>query len=140
MLAEKERSTEQDEALSPLALNLRRLRTDRGWSQGEFADKIGAHITHVSRVETGKYNPGLEFVINAARAFGITVDDLVSERNDGFQEVKLENKELTERVRMLEALDERDREALLTVMDAVLTKQRMKRFLEGEVASARVGT
>jgi len=124
----------QEEELSPLALNLRRLRTERGWSQGELAEKIGAHLTHVSRVETGKYTPGLDFVINAARAFGLTVDDLVSEHPEGFQEVRLEDKELGERLRLLEALDERDREALLTVMDAVLTKQRMKRVLEGEVA------
>jgi transcriptional regulator with XRE-family HTH domain len=139
MLAEKEHPAEQEDLLSPLALNLRKLRTARGWSQGELADRIGAHITHISRVETGKYNPGLEFVINAARAFGITVDELVSETTDGFREVKLENKELSERLRLLDTLDERDRDALLTVMDAVLAKQRMRRFLEGEAAGARIG-
>jgi transcriptional regulator with XRE-family HTH domain len=126
----KKRTTDPGEALSPLAQNLRHLRTERGWSQAELAEQIGAHLTHVSRVETGKYTPGLEFVVKAARAFGITVDELVADHPEGLEEIRLEDKELTERLRLLEDLDERDREALFTVMDAVLTKQRMKRVLE----------
>jgi len=126
----KKRTTDPGEALSPLAQNLRHLRTERGWSQAELAEQIGAHLTHVSRVETGKYTPGLEFVVKAARAFGITVDELMAEHPEGLEEIHLEDKELTERLRLLEDLDERDREALFTVMDAVLTKQRMKKVLE----------
>jgi transcriptional regulator with XRE-family HTH domain len=126
----KKPTTEPREALSPLAQNLRHLRTERGWSQAELAEQIGVHLTHVSRVETGKYTPGLEFVVKAARAFGITVDELVADHPEGLEEIRLEDKELTERLRLLEDLDERDREALFTVMDAVLTKQRMKRVLE----------
>ncbi len=133
MARPKKTAPEPDEALSPLAQNVRRLRTERGWSQGELAEKIGAHLTHVSRVETGKYTPGLEFVVQAARAFGVTVDDLVSEHPDGFEDVHLEDKDLAERLRLLEDLDPRDREALFTVMDAVLTKQRMKQVLEAAV-------
>jgi transcriptional regulator with XRE-family HTH domain len=136
MATPKKRAAEPDEALSPLAQNLRRLRTERGWSQAELAKQIGAHLTHVSRVETGKYTPGLEFVVKAARAFGVTVDDLVAEHPDGLEEVRLEDRELTERIRLLEDLDERDREALFTVMDAVLTKQRMKKVLESAASEA----
>lgn len=130
MATPKKRTTDPGEALSPLAQNLRRLRTERGWSQAELAEQVGVHLTHVSRVETGKYTPGLEFVVKAARAFGITVDELVAEHPESLEEVRLEDKELTERLRLLEDLDERDREALFTVMDAVLTKQRMKKVLE----------
>ncbi len=130
---------QQKQQPSPLALNLRQLRTDKGWSQAELAKRIGAHLTHVSRVETGKYIPSLDFVIAAARAFGVAVDVLVAEQPDGLQEVRLEDKELSERLRLLEELDERDREALMTVMDAVLTKQRMKRVLEGEATVEQAG-
>ena len=69
-------------------------------------------------------------MVKAARAFGITVDELVAEHPEGLEEIRLEDKELTERLRLLEDLDTRDREALFTVMDAVLTKQRMKKVLE----------
>jgi transcriptional regulator with XRE-family HTH domain len=139
MATPKKRTTDPGEALSPLAQNLRRLRTERGWSQGELAERIGVHLTHVSRVETGKYTPGLDFVVKAAGAFGVTVDDLVTEHPEGLEEVRLEDRELTERIRLLEDLDERDREALFTVMDAVLTKQRMKKVLESAAAHEAAG-
>jgi len=132
----KKRTSTPKEQRSPLARNLRALRSERGWSQAELAERIGVHLTHVSRVETGKYTPGLEFVVEAARAFGITVDQLVSEHPDDLQEVRLEDKELSERLRLLESLDPRDREALFTIMDAVLTKQRMKQVLEATAADA----
>lgn len=130
MVTRAKQPKSQEEGLSPLALNLRRLRTERGWSQGELAEKIGVHLTHVSRVETGKYTPGLDFVINAARAFGLTVDELVSEHPEGFEEVRLEDKEFGERLRLLETLDDRDRKALLTVMDAFLTKKHLQKLAE----------
>jgi hypothetical protein len=63
-------------------------------------------------------------VVKAARALGVTVDELVSEREEGFQEVRLEDKDLTERLRLLESLDEHEKSALLTVIDAVLTKKK----------------
>jgi transcriptional regulator with XRE-family HTH domain len=88
MATPKKRTTDPGEALSPLAQNLRRLRTERGWSQGELAERIGVHLTHVSRVETGKYTPGLDFVVKAAGAFGVTVDDLVTEHPEGLEEVR----------------------------------------------------
>jgi len=132
----KNRASTSKGELSPLARNLRALRSERGWSQAQLADRIGVHLTHVSRVETGKYTPGLEFVVEAARAFGITVDQLISEHPHDLQEVRLEDKELSERLRLLEALDPRDREALFTIMDAVLTKQRMKQVLEATTESA----
>jgi ribosome-binding protein aMBF1 (putative translation factor) len=40
-----------EEAASPLGSNLRELRKARGWSQAELAERIDAHLTHVSRVE-----------------------------------------------------------------------------------------
>ena len=134
--AKKKKAAAPKDELSPLARNLRALRSERGWSQGELAERIGVHLTHVSRVETGKYTPGLEFVVEAARAFGITVDQLVSEHPDDLQEVRLEDKELSERIRLLESLDERDRDALFTIMDAVVTKQRMKQVLEAAADEA----
>jgi transcriptional regulator with XRE-family HTH domain len=125
-----------EEAASPLGSHLRKLRKARGWSQAELAERIDAHLTHVSRVETGKYSPRLDSVVKAARALGVTVDELVSEREEGFQEIRLEDKDLTERLRLLESLDEHEKSALLTVIDAVLTKKKMFDLLQGERGAA----
>jgi len=40
------------------------------------------------------------------------------------------DKSLMERLRLIEELEEEDRDALIRVIDSVLSKQKMKRFLE----------
>jgi len=39
-------------------------------------------------------------------------------------------------VKLIEELDEDDREAVFRVIDSMLTKKKMRRFLESELASA----
>ncbi len=56
---------------------LRALREERGWSQEEFADRAGLHRTYVSAVERGVRNPTLSVLERLAKAFGITMAELV---------------------------------------------------------------
>lgn len=116
--------------LGTLARNMRELRKAKNLSQSELAERIGAHLTHVSRVETGKYIPSLDFVVKAAEVLDVRLDTLLSERPDPSQDVRIEDKELAERLRLMETLDKREREAVITVIDAMLTKQRVRSLLE----------
>lgn len=118
-----------------LGTKIRELRKRQGWSQTELAERLGFHLTYVNRVETGKQAPSLEFIVKAARTFGVSIDLLLADQGEG-QEVRLEDKELAERLRLLETLDEREREALLTVIDSMLTKHRIRTFLNQEQAAA----
>jgi transcriptional regulator with XRE-family HTH domain len=54
-----------------LAANLRRLRTERGWSQEEYADRSGLHRTYISDLERGARNPTILVVARLAAPFGI---------------------------------------------------------------------
>ncbi|WP_221715633.1 helix-turn-helix domain-containing protein [Sphingobium xanthum] len=61
-----------------LGRNLRRLRTERGWSQEEFADRAGIHRTYVSDIERGARNPTITVVEKLATPLGTTVSALLS--------------------------------------------------------------
>ena len=37
-----------------LGANVKRLRKEHGWSQTELAEKVGVHLNHINRIETGK--------------------------------------------------------------------------------------
>jgi transcriptional regulator with XRE-family HTH domain len=54
-----------------LARNLKRLRTEKGWSQEELADQAGLHRTYVSGVERGVRNPTITIVATLAKALGV---------------------------------------------------------------------
>ena len=57
--------------------NVQRLRTEKGWSQEEFADEVGIHRTYVSGVERGVRNPSITMVAKLAAALGVHPADLL---------------------------------------------------------------
>jgi len=48
---------------------LRELRTERGWSQGDLAGRLGVSRQTVNAIETGKYDPSLPLAFKIARLF-----------------------------------------------------------------------
>jgi transcriptional regulator with XRE-family HTH domain len=67
-----------DDLRGALGDRVRRLREDRGWSQEVLAERADLHFTYVSQIERGARNPGLNVLGQLARAFGVTLPDLVS--------------------------------------------------------------
>jgi transcriptional regulator with XRE-family HTH domain len=112
-----------------LAENIKRLRKEKGWSQGELGEKIGCHLSHVNRIETGKYTPSLETVINIARAFEVPLDYLVNSADGSLEEVRIEDQTLANRIKLLNTLDDKEREVVTQVIDALLTKRKMLEVL-----------
>lgn len=55
---------------------LRALRTDRGWSQEEFAHRAELDRTYVSGVERGVRNPTLDVITRLAQTLDVEVADL----------------------------------------------------------------
>lgn len=48
---------------------IRELRLERGWSQQELADTVGASRQTINAIEQEKYSPSLELAFRLARAF-----------------------------------------------------------------------
>nr|WP_245804863.1 helix-turn-helix transcriptional regulator [Amycolatopsis australiensis] len=59
----------------PLGARIRRLRTDRGWTQRELAEP-GYDRGFLAKVETGSRPPSAEMLAYLAERFGLTVDEL----------------------------------------------------------------
>ena len=49
---------------------LKALRAERGWSQGELAERLDVARQSVNAIETGKYDPSLPLAFKIARLFG----------------------------------------------------------------------
>lgn len=61
-------------ALYSLIKQVVRARKEQGITQGELAEKMGTKQSSISRLESGDYNPSLEFIQKAAEALGKTVE------------------------------------------------------------------
>jgi len=112
-----------------LSEKIRKLRKEAGFSQQNLAEKLGIHITHISRIENGHYQPSLDVLKKVMDIFGVSADYLLIDDMNTY-EVKINDQSLANKIRLIDTLEEKDREALAHVIDSMLTKQRMKKVLE----------
>ena len=56
--------------------DLRERRAQRGWSQGDLAERLGVSRQTVNAIETGKYDPSLELAFGIAKLFKAQIEDI----------------------------------------------------------------
>ena len=60
-----------------LGLNLKRIRTQKGISQGDIARDLKVSRGFISTIENGKTNPTLATIAKLAKAVGVSVENLL---------------------------------------------------------------
>lgn len=53
---------------------LRVLRAERGWSQGDLADRLEVSRQSINAIETGRYDPSLPLAFRIAELFETTIE------------------------------------------------------------------
>src|ERR1700727_657513 len=66
-----------DQALSAVGPGLRALRRQREITLTDLSAQTGVSVSTLSRLESGDRKPTLELVLPLARAYGVTLDELV---------------------------------------------------------------
>lgn len=118
-----------------LPKNIKRIRKKKGWSQKILGEMIGSHLSHINRIETGKQNPSLEVLIKLADALDVSIDALVRGNEEDIKEIKIEDRTMAERIRLLNTLEPEDRKAVIRVIDSMLTKKKILSIVSGENAA-----
>lgn len=62
-------------------MNLKEIRTNRGYSQKAVADGIGCSPTVYSRYENGERQPSIDMLIVLSKFFGVSVDCIIGNSN-----------------------------------------------------------
>src|SRR4051794_37470618 len=66
-----------DETLAGVGERLRALRRERELTLADIAGRTGVSVSTLSRLESGERRPTLELLLPLARAYGVTLDELV---------------------------------------------------------------
>lgn len=69
---------EADEDLIAAGKAIRRIRTDRGLSQEQLAERAGLHRNYIGFMERGERNASLKTLCTIARSLDITIGELLS--------------------------------------------------------------
>ena len=105
-------------------LRIKALRKQKKWTQKELATKIDVRSPQLNKYECGLHAPPIEKLVKMAEIFDTTVDYLLT--GDRADEKPLHNLRLLERFKAMEDFAAQDREAVLTLIDALIVKARVE--------------
>ncbi len=115
--------------------NIKRLREDRGIKQHEIADLIGMHRSNYSKIENGQRDISIAALDKIAAFFNITIDQLVHLENDLPKEVSVEDKTTVEQIKLIQELDQEEKNMVFKMIDTFLTKKKFKDFFNKNIAA-----
>lgn len=109
--------------------NLKKIRTIKNISQGELAQKVNMHATHISRYERNITTPSIDVLKKLAEALEITIDELVYGDIDNKLESSIQDNELINLFKRIQALDEKQIETVKDFLKAFAFQNEMKQKL-----------
>lgn len=117
-----------------LGTRLRALRENRGLTQQQLGERLNAAPSRISRYESGGAVPEAETLVTLATILEVTLDELIVGRPTSFEDDAVRDVRLRERIRELEKVDRKYREAAIEVIDAFVMKG------QNEAIAARLAT
>ena len=118
-----------------LSEKIKLLRKKKGLSQQQLADLLDIHLTNLNRLEKGHSQPSIDVIKKLVSIFETSADYLLNDDMDSF-DGDIQHKNMAEKIRLIDKLEDKDREALMQVIDSMLTKQKMREFLNQHVNQA----
>lgn len=119
----------QDTALrQAFGARVKQLRKDHGWSQKQLAGQLDIRFQLLNKYEGGQHIPPAETLIKLADTLGTTVDYLLT--GNPQQEHANVDKTLFRRFQVLERFDDEDKQTVIKVIDALITKHQVEHAIK----------
>ena len=116
---------------------LKALRKASGATQKEIAALLAIHASNYSKVEGGSREPSVRMLTVLADHYGVTLDEIVSGTAVTARAVPQEpdtaTAETIERARLIESLPEDDQAAIFRMVDALVSRQKLRSYIEEAV-------
>jgi transcriptional regulator with XRE-family HTH domain len=116
-----------------LGNNIRKIREAKGLSGKEVALTCKMDPAQYSRIENNKTDIALSSIVKIAKALGVDVADLFT-ADDVFKDVNSVDKTLMEKISLIELLDKKERSAFFIMLDALVSKKKLKDTLSSALA------
>jgi len=118
-----------------LAHNLKILREQKGLLQKEVANAVNVHPSNYSKMEKGEREVSIGVADKLAKFYGISLDELVHMSGQVPDEVTIVDKSISERIKLIQQLDDEDKKAIFRIIDGILTKTKFKDFFNKNIVA-----
>ena len=109
--------------------NLKRFRTEKGFSQEAFAAQIGVHVTNLSKYERNKSVPSLEIAEKMATALDMSLDEMVYGQQNEKARIRIADNELLSLFNKTQQLPDDQKKTVVDLLSAFLLKSNLKQQL-----------
>lgn len=107
---------------------LKKLRHDRGWSQGQLAKKLNVNTQNISKYERGVITPPTDMMVKIASIYDVSLDYLLrNESNTAASKIK--NQTLLRKIEEIDNLSEDDQRVLTILLDAFIKKRKFEAMI-----------
>ncbi len=110
---------------------IKQLRKDKGLQQKQVAIDVGLDQSNYNKIENGRREPSLDVLQKLSAILDVSIDELVNaEDTKKPSAVTVEDKTISEKIRLMEQLEEEDKNVIYRMLDTMLTKQKFQNFFE----------
>jgi len=118
-----------------LSDNIKAIREEKRLKQIEVATHIGVDKSAYSKIEKGGRALTVEELQKLAGLFNMTTDQILNYDGKMPREVVIEDKTVSEQMRLIQQLDEEDRQTIFKLIDKLLTNKKFKDFFQKNIAA-----
>lgn len=118
-----------------IGTKIKKAREAKGLSQKEVALSLKMDPAQYSRIENGKTDPSFSSIEKIAKALGVDLSDLFK-ADEIFKDANSYDKSLMEKLSLIEKLEDKEKQAFFSIMDALLAKKKLKDTLSDAIGLA----
>ncbi|MBE7169524.1 MAG: helix-turn-helix transcriptional regulator [Williamsia sp.] len=118
-----------------IAENIKTIREAKNLKQIEVATHIGVDKSAYSKIEKGLRSLSVEELQKMAQLFNMTTDQVINHDGRLPKEVVMEDKTAVEQMRLIQQLDEEDKQTIFKLIDKMLTNKKFKDFFQKNIAA-----
>jgi transcriptional regulator with XRE-family HTH domain len=105
---------------------IKRLRTERNWTQAQLAEKLGIRQKQISAYERSVTKPSTEILIRLADVLDVSLDYLAFEAEGQSARVAVKDRELLRCFEAIDAYTEEERRVAKDVLNLVIMKHKFQ--------------
>lgn len=109
--------------------NLKRIRSEKNISQGNFAELINMHATHVSRYERNISLPSIEVLKKMAEKLNVSTDELLYGAQEDKVKGRIQDNELLTMFNKAQTLRKDDLHCIKNMLNAYILKTDLQQKL-----------
>jgi len=118
-----------------VAINIKKLREKQGLIQKQVASELGIGYSNYNKMENGAREPSVAELQKLAKLYNISVDELLNPEEPTPKEVFIADQSTNEQMKLIQELDDEDKQTIFRLIDKMLTNKKFKDFFQKNIAA-----